>query len=60
MTIVVHVVSYMSLIASHTAGLHVLTTSLHTRESPTSKSKMDVDIFLSAMSNPHATVVHHL
>lgn len=60
MTIVVHVVSYMSLITSHTAGLLVLTTSLHTRESSTSKSKMDVDIFLSAMSNSHATVVHHL
>lgn len=60
MTIVVHVVSYMSLVTSHTAGLLVLTTSLLTRESSTSKSEMDVDIFLRAVSNSHATVVHHL
>lgn len=60
MTIVVHVVSDTSLITSHAAGLLVLTTSLHTRESSTSKSKMDEDIFLSAMNNSHATVVHHL
>lgn len=60
MTIVVHVINYMSPITAHTAGPLVLTTSLHTQESSTSKSKMDVDIFLSAISNSHATVACHL
>lgn len=60
MTVVVHVISYMSLITSHTAGLFILTTPFLTKESSTSKSKMEMDILSNAMSNSYATNVRHL
>lgn len=45
MTVVVHVISYMIPITSHTAGLFILTTPFLTKESSTSKSKMEMDVF---------------
>lgn len=60
MPVVVHIVSYMSLITPHTAGLFILTPPVLTKESSTSKSKMEMDIFSNAVSNSCATNVRHL